>query len=335
MLKEFDIIYNHFHKLVSKKESLNLQDDCAIITSNKQIVINVDTIVEEEHFFSEDPAKSIAHKLIAVNLSDIASMGAIPKYWSLAITIPKNRLVNLLWIENFCAKIAELQDQYQFFLIAGDTTFTEGKLTLSANFFAEVAKNKIPLQKTKATPGDLLCIAGYIGDSFWGLELLKHQYNKGGQSFKFLAQKDKNYLIEKYQYPDIYTNLGITLLDFANSATDISDGFWSDMEKLCKFSSVVGRIDLSEMIFSPVVNKIINKYGDKAILQSICAGDDYVLAFSITKEKLAELKKILDKKYFIQEIGVVISAALNTDEFLEVYHNNHKITNIKIKGYNY
>ena len=328
-MKEFDIIDNYFYKLIAKEEALNLQDDCAVFKGLKQIIINVDSIIENEHFFSSDSASSIATKLLNVNLSDIASMGATPKYWTMAISIPRVRLVNEAWLKEFCDTLQIIQNKHNFYLISGDTTFTSGVLTITANVFAEVENYKSVLKKSTIQENDILCVSGFIGDSYWGLQLLK-----GTESISLSSDTDRKYLIQKYKYPEAKIELGKILIDYANSCTDISDGLWADIEKMCRFSQVLGVIDAKSIPISNAVKNISNIDDKEKIIRSICGGDDYELVFSISKEKLSELQDILSKEgIFVKQIGYATKIK-QENKYIQFFMDNEEI-HTKKTGYNY
>jgi thiamine-monophosphate kinase len=190
-MQEFDLIYKYFYSLVAKSESLNLLDDCAVLSSfkNEKIIINVDTIVENRHFFSykskKSSAKSIANKLLGVNLSDLASMGAKPKYWTMSIALPSEYSNDIDWIKEFVKELKKIQKKYNFYLIGGDTTSSDS-LVLTANIFGTSA-NKNILKQSNAKENDLICVSNNIGDSYWGLQLLNNN-----TEIQFLSKKDIN-----------------------------------------------------------------------------------------------------------------------------------------------
>ncbi len=333
-MKEFEIIDNYFYKLISKKEALDLRDDCAVFCNSKQIVVNVDTIIENEHFLSQDPASSIAYKLLNVNLSDISAMGATPKYWTMAISIPSNRLVNDIWMKDFCDTLKEIQDKHNFHLISGDTTFSKnGMLTITANVFGEVDKNVEVLKKSSAKEGDIICISGFIGDSYWGLQVLQDKYN-GTENIILHNQEDKNYLIKRYQYPEARIKLGETLLNYASSCTDISDGLWADIEKMCRFSNCLGVIDANFVPLSNAVKNIKNIDDEDKLIQSICGGDDYELAFCVSKDKFMNLqKKLSEKNIFLKKIGYITKIKQSGKHVIFLKDNKEIYT--RKTGYNY
>ncbi|MDR0483651.1 MAG: thiamine-phosphate kinase [Alphaproteobacteria bacterium] len=327
-MNEFKIIEKYFAPLTKQAttESLGLKDDCAVITSQNQIIINVDSIIEGEHFFPQDPPSSIAHKLLNVNLSDIASMGATPKYWTLAITLPRNSFINELWLQEFTNTLAKIQQQYNFYLISGDTTFSNHSLMLSANIFGEIPKNITPLKKSTAQIGDIICVSGSIGDGYWGLQMRQSEVNNQALNIH-ISPEDKKYLINRYLYPQARINLGKLLLNKASACTDISDGLWADIEKLCKYSTVHGVINVEDIPLSQAVHNITIE--DKTI-KSITGGDDYELAFCISEENFAELKNIdilITKIGYIKEID-------NTNHHISLFHNGNLLHTSK-KGYNY
>ena len=333
-MKEFDLIYKYFATLIAKNESLNLLDDCAVVSTfnNEKIIVNVDTIVENKHFFSynskKSSAKSIANKLLGVNLSDLASMGAIPKYWTMAISLPSEYYNDIYWIEEFVKELKKIQKKYNFYLIGGDTTSSD-VLVLTANLFGMPSNNKILKQKN-AKENDIICVSNTIGDSYWGLQVLNNN-----KDIQFLSKQDKNYLINRYNYINPQVKLGCILVDFANSATDISDGLLKDLEKIAINSNLLADIDVSLIPISLPVKKIHKKINN-SFLESISGGDDYELIFSITKNNLMKLKKYLvenklSKKIHITEIGIFKKKLNNVN--LIVKHNNKIINDIVKKGF--
>ena len=308
-MNEFSLINDYFLKLAKTKESLNFKDDCAIVNKKDINIINVDTIIEDRHFFYQDDAKSVAYKLLHTNLSDIASMGALPKYWTMAISIPlHNTKYDEKWFAEFIKELSSIQKKYKFYLIGGDTTVIDGPLTITANVFG-ISGKKV-LKASTAKVGDVICVSGFIGDSYWGFRYLENLY-RGNKSYEYLKELPKKYvnsIVKSYKYPIGKVELGQLLLKYATSCTDVSDGLWIDADKLCRYSGVKGEIYLDKILFSEATNTILHNIKDKQYgkLQSITGGGDYELLFTIKEEKLNKLKKeCLTKDIYIQQIGCI------------------------------
>ncbi|MFL1781028.1 Thiamine-monophosphate kinase [Candidatus Hepatincolaceae symbiont of Richtersius coronifer] len=353
-LSEFTIINDYFYKLAKKKEALDLKDDAAVFNlPNQQTVITVDSIIEGRHFFPQDEPASVANKILGRNLSDLAAMGCKPKYWTLAINFPTNSSLNPQWLQCFCKSIAKLQKKYNFYLIGGDTTFSHAPLMLTVNAIGSLNNFDTPLKKSGAQIGDIICVSGFIGDSYWGLKILQKIYLPKvdldkEDKYNFLdnlSLKAKDYLINKYKYIYPQVELGQLLLRYANACTDLSDGLWSDLEKLCKFSCKVGVIEINLLKFSPYVQAIFNKnlkYKKEFLIQSLTGGDDYQLAFTVPKEKIASLREaVKDRGIFIQEIGIIIKSNSLTKKngslegALLIYAENHELLVSEKKGFDH
>ncbi|UQY80276.1 Thiamine-monophosphate kinase [Candidatus Hepatincola sp. Av] len=293
MLKEFEIINTYFTKLATNDYALGLTDDCAFIADSKTLVISTDTLIENGHFFSKDEPESIATKVLAVNLSDTAAMGAIPKYWLLNLSINQH-FANPNWLKRFSEKLLELQSIYNISLIGGDTTFTKGPMVISVTLLGEIANNKV-LKKTTALANQVIYVSNNIGDAHFGYKILYDKYNLQQNLYKELTIKQKDYLVSQYKYPTPQITLGQILIKYASSCTDVSDGLVADLEKLCQLSGVSGIIYLQsiyENIFSDSLKTILKKSNNiqEIIIQAITGGDDYQLVFCIPKNKAQMLE---------------------------------------------
>jgi thiamine-monophosphate kinase len=339
MIGEFDIIKTYLKGLTKKSFALNLAEDCALIDmkNSQKLIVNTDSIAEKSHFFSNSSPKSIANKLLGVNLSDIASMGGSPLYWSFSLGIRED-YKNHTWLSQFTNELKKIQNKYNFHLIGGDTITTQ-QLVLTCTMVATIKNNAKPLLQSRAKEGDIICVSNSIGNSYWGLQLL---LNLDNQEYDYLSQPQKDFLINNYNYISPQIVLGNLLLNYANSCTDISDGLILDLEKIVKNSNVIAKINLQDIPFSKAVAKIHGKNSDN-ILKSIGGGDDYQLVFTINEKNLIKLKNILAtnklyKNIQIKEIGQVVAkinksdSVVNKNSNLKVYHFNQEIKITK-KGF--
>ena len=275
-MNEYEVIKKIFCPLSFKKEfSLDLDDDAGLIPNKKQIVVTTDSIVEGDHFQkNEKNPLLIAKKLLRVNLSDLASMGAIPFGYTLNLSLPKKlnkkRLIN--WIKLFAKGLKQDQLKYKIKLLGGDTVITNGFLVLSITLFGY--KEKKIIKRSDAKLYDDIYVTGNIGDSGIGYKILLKKIN--------LTSSLNKFYINQYKIPNPPVEFGKKLVLFANSATDISDGLLADLNNIV-LSSKCGAIIYSENIpFTKQTKKLLNlKKIDTDYL--LTCGEDYQLIFTSKK----------------------------------------------------
>jgi thiamine-monophosphate kinase len=285
-MDEFELIKKYFNW--EQKDLLNPFDDCAVVnfSSDKHLVTSIDTIVQGIHFFSNTSPNDIAYKALAVNLSDLAAMGAKPKYFTLALTLPS---LDKKWLSKFSYSLKNLANKHNINLIGGDTT--KGFLTISISVIGEVEKNKALLRST-AQVGDLIFVSNTIGDAAYALKQIK---NGNPLSQRYL---------KKLNRPEPQLVLGKNLIGIANSCIDISDGLEQDLMHILKKSKVGASICLKNIPLSKDLSDYINKTNDSCL--PLAGGDDYELCFTAPK-KYANIIKSLSAKIKVKltQIGVV------------------------------
>lgn len=293
MPSEFDIIKQYFSRNSPENKSvlLGVGDDAAItsIPPGMEQVIAIDTLVENVHFSKETPAKNIAWKALAVNLSDLAAMGAVPAWFTLALTLPK---ISDTWLTEFSEGLYELANQVGIQLIGGDTT--RGPLTLSIQVAGFVPQGKALLRST-ARAGDHIFVTGYIGDGCAGL-LVQHGT---------VSDQDDEYLVGRLQKPVPRITFGQSLIGVANACIDISDGLLADVSHIIEASKVGARIYLDKMpVSEPGKNKLTSMGLSR--LQLATCGDDYELCFTVPENKLSMLEcTCAEMDLKVTEIGVI------------------------------
>ena len=261
-MKEFSIIEKYF-----TRSSLS-GDDAALITvpDGMELAVTIDTMVEGTHFFPDCDPRSLGHKILAVNLSDLAAMGAEPHWITLALTLPE---VNNSWLEQFSIGLFDLAEQYSVELIGGDTT--KGNLTVSLQAHGLVPRGE-GLLRCGAKVGDSIFVTGDIGDA--GLALKK--YGSG-------------LLQEKLELPQPRVFDGISLRNIANSAIDISDGLLADLGHILKASGVGATISTANVPISKTMQQWLeSSEGDWQL--PLTAGEDYELCFTVPAAKISELQ---------------------------------------------
>ncbi len=320
-LEEFSLIKKFFTPLTNNsKISQNLLDDVAKISlpKNKELVISKDLIVENVHFLESDGAFKIASKLLLSNLSDIASSGATPAYYSLGFS--KNKKTNLKFVKDFCNGLKSVQDQFRLTLIGGDTVKSE-QLFFSVTIFGIIEKNKI-LSRLNAKNGDLIFVSGTIGDSFLGL----NQNKIAG--FKKLNTKEKNYFISRHFFPTPRIDLGKELLknNLSQCACDVSDGLFADLRNICESSKLDAEIYLNKIPLSQATKKVIKI--DKSItIQNLSSGgEDYELIFTVKKENQDKILSLANKlKINLTCIGSMKKVSNKTPKVILFGDDNKKI----------
>ena len=279
---EFELIDRLFKPLaVPNLGSANLQDDCCTMPLKKgyEALYSMDTLVEGIHFYREDPADLIAKKLLRVNLSDLAASGGKVRGYLLALSLPHH--VSLAWLENFVGGLREDQTKFGVSLLGGDTTSTQGPITLSMTAIGEVPVNQA-VRRSGAKPGDDIFVTGCIGDAALALKL-----------FEDLGKEEtlQNYpdLYRKYVLPDPPTTFGSMLPNVATACIDISDGFRADLGHICSASNVGAKVELEKIPLSICGNQLIRT--KKSYWESVFnGGDDYELLFTANKDKRSLIK---------------------------------------------
>ena len=274
-LTEFSLIQQFFAQHLPKNAStaLGIGDDCALLSvpAGYQLAVTADTMVEGVHFFAGADPEQLGHKLLAVNLSDLASMGAKPLAVTLALTLPS---VDADWLRAFSTGFLNLAEQYGVDLIGGDTT--SGPLTLTVQAMGVVPNHKA-LLRSGAKVGDLIYMTGALGDAGLGLKI-----NLGYQC----PQPDA--ALQRFNTPDPQIAAGLALIDIASACIDISDGLAADLGHILKRSDVGACLEWESLPLSAAVQHYIAETGDWAM--PLTAGDDYQLCFTVSPDKVAQLK---------------------------------------------
>jgi thiamine-monophosphate kinase len=279
-MDEFNLIKKYFGPLAADYSgSLQLSDDAAIIDvpPGKELVVTKDAISEGVHFLGSEGAALIAKKLLRVNLSDLAAMGAQPMCYFLAAMLPKDTEES--WIAQFARGLHEDQDRYAIYLAGGDTIATLGKFSFSVTALGTVDEGKA-LRRSGAKPGDKIYVSGTIGDSALGLKLLKHGLSATPEIQKQLEQ---NYFL-----PEPHIALGHRLQGIAGACMDVSDGLAQDLGHIVA-ASQVGAVIYRDLIpRSKAVQSLLDK--DEKLWNAVLSGgDDYQLLFTVDPKKESRL----------------------------------------------
>lgn len=264
-MAEFSIIDTYFNRKTLSSIDLGVGDDSALLTPppQQQLVICADTLVAGRHFPLDTNPHAIGWKSVAVNLSDIAAMGAKPHSILLALSLPQ---IDHDWLKGFSQGLFDCCDQFGVSLIGGDTTQSP-HLTISVTALGWVNIGQ-GILRSGAQVGDYICVSGQIGDAAFGLKNLNHPLKK------------------RLDYPTPRCALGQTLNGLANSMIDVSDGLAQDLGHILKASQVGAEIELNRLPIDTALQHLPKQEQWKLAL---AGGDDYELCFTISPENYAKL----------------------------------------------
>lgn len=321
---EFDIIERYFNasqRPARRDVVLAIGDDCAVtsLKPNQQLAITTDTLVCGTHFLPTISPADLAYKSVAVNLSDLASMGAEPAWISLALTLPE---IDHDWLAEFSEHFFDILDHYNVDLIGGDTTKGHLSLTLTAQGIVPQDKG---LFRHNAKIGDWIYVSGTLGDSAAGLQLLLNQ-----KTDNVSWNKDESYLIQRHLRPTPRVLLGLTIASIANAAIDISDGLLSDLGHILKRSNCGAVLNLDDL---PLSEPLLNCYSKEDAEQfALSGGEDYELCFTVHNDNKHKLEKAL------ANIGVsytCIGQIRSAKEGLTLVRNNEVVTLPAQRGFDH
>ncbi|ENM0756614.1 thiamine-phosphate kinase [Proteus mirabilis] len=267
---EFSLIKQYFTSQPVKRKdvSTGIGDDCAILTvpEKQQVAISTDTLVSGIHFLPTISPEDLAYKALAVNISDLAAVGADPAWASLALTLPK---VDNDWLEAFSRSLFALAEYYSIQLIGGDTT--KGPLSLTITIQGLVPQG-MALLRSGAKIGDWIYVTGFLGDSAAGLAVLQNRLQPS-------QPESRDYFITRHLRPQPRLLQGQALRSLASAAIDISDGLISDLNHILTASGCGARINLDALPYSTAMKSQVSK--EQAKIWALSGGEDYELCFTV------------------------------------------------------
>jgi thiamine-monophosphate kinase len=280
-MKEFELINRFFtgRGITRRDVDIGIGDDCALVTVPEgcQLAVTTDTLVEGVHFFSDISPKALGHRVLAVNLSDLAAMGAEPAWISIGLTLPN---VDETWMEQFTQGMHDIAEYYNVQLIGGDTT--QGPLTITVCAKGIVPKGKA-LTRSGAKVGDWLFVTGDLGDAALAIEARTQGWELSGD--------DRRYVQKKFDYPAPQVAAGQVLRGLANSAIDISDGLLADLSHILTHSGVGATIHADKV---PLSNALKNLPDEEVrLMLAMAYGDDYQLLFTVSDSNRVAVERRL------------------------------------------
>ena len=319
MFSEADII--RFFTRSDSNVVLGIGDDSALIRPEvgMEVAVSTDMLVSGQHFFADADPYKLGHKALAVNLSDMAAMGAKPRWVTLALALPESLVkTNDKWIELFAEGFHELASSHRVALIGGD--ITSGPLTICVQIIGEVVKGKA-LRRSGAKPGDDIWISGKLGDA--ALAVLHSQH-------KIKLEPDEVVeCLNSLLLPVARVDLGQRLVGLANSAIDISDGLLGDLGHILECSNVAATINMNEVNCSEIVKRYLTQ--QQVINCMLAGGDDYELCFTVPKDK-RDIVNVISK-----EMGVPLTriGKISKGEGLVVFDSSEKPIILETTGYDH
>ncbi len=292
MSAEFDLI-DRFFSRASPAAKLGVGDDAALVepAAGHDLAMTIDTLVSGIHFSPDCEPRALGHKVLAVNLSDLAAMGARPRWVLLAITLPE---VDEGWLEDFAAGFYDLAERHDVALIGGDTT--RGPLSLTVAATGEVAADKA-LRRDGARVGDAVWVSGHIGSAALALRHRRGELRLKG--------KDLDLCSARLDRPAPRIELGQALVGVASSAIDVSDGLVADARHIARRSGVKIEIRYDDV---PTIAGVTHLKADHGVRGAVLAGgDDYELLFTAPAESAGQLDRVSAKLGLaLTCIGVVV-----------------------------
>ena len=280
-LSEFALIERYFRRCGAQRADVRLGvgDDATLLAvpGDAELVAAIDTLVAGVHFPHGSPPASIGHRALAVNLSDLAAMGARPAWALLALTLPE---AEENWLEEFTTGFADLARAHNVALVGGDTT--RGPLCISVQLLGHVAAGTA-LTRGGGNAGDVLFVSGTCGDAAAGLAIEQGQ---------LAADRDaRAWLRERFLWPTPRVALGERLRGFASACIDVSDGLLADAGRLAQASHAGAELAWAELPLSQPLLEVLGEVRARELAFS--GGDDYELCFAVPPRNIARLTELL------------------------------------------
>lgn len=277
MTSEFELIDRYFSRPVTDAK-LGAGDDAALVepSPGHDLALTTDTLVCKVHFSPDITPRALGHKALAVNLSDLAAMGAKPRWALLAMTLPK---ADEPWLSDFADGFYDLARHHSVSLIGGDTT--HGPLAVTVTALGEIAAGKA-LRRDQARVGDEVWVSGQLGSAALALQHLRGDMRLKGKGLETC--------MARLEMPTPRVELGRELVDIATSAIDVSDGLIADAGHVCSSSSVAMEIAYADV---PCMSDVLHLKGDSLVRKALLAGgDDYELLFTAPAAASAQMDSI-------------------------------------------
>jgi thiamine-monophosphate kinase len=295
-LNEFELIKRYFDRPPRDPDvAVGVGDDAAVVrvADGHELVLAVDMMVESRHFVSGTDPESLGHKVLAVNLSDLAAMGARPRWALLAGALPDS---DASWLEAFSRGLFGLADEHGVTLIGGDTT--RGPRNLCLTIAGEVPIGQAILRKG-AMPGDDVWVSGILGDAMLALAVLQQRTALSASEFSVARRR--------LERPEPRVTLGQALRGLASAMLDVSDGLTGDLAHILDASSVGAVVDVMRVPRSPALaTKLAGPERKLALDCLLAGGDDYELCFTAAPTMRERIRKLATPQVPLTQVGIVM-----------------------------
>ena len=291
-LSEFELIHRYFTH-PARGAVLGVGDDAALVRVGRgmELAISADMLVAGRHFVPDADPERLGHKALAVNLSDMAAMGATPRWATLALALPR---ADARWLAAFARGFMRLARRHRVDLIGGDTT--RGPLAICVQIMGEVPSGKA-LRRDHARAGDDVWVSGALGDAALALAAARGELR--------FARRERALLEAKLDAPAPRVALGTALRGVARSAIDVSDGLIADLGHICERSGVAAEVWLARLPRSQALEKVLPRAVALAAL--LAGGDDYELCFTASPARRPVLPAIgLRHRIELTRIGSIV-----------------------------
>ncbi len=292
-MNEFELIRRYFSRASSRGDVVvGVGDDAAVcsIPPDQELVLTTDLLVSGVHFPENATPESIGHKALAVNLSDLAAMGAIPTWFTMTLSLPE---VDEAWLEEFASGLYDLAAVSNIALVGGDTV--KGPLSVGVQACGLVPAGSAVL-RSGAQPGDLIYVTGNLGDAALGLRYETGQADYGSQANK--------YFVGRLHKPIPRNDVGVSMRGIASSMIDISDGLIADLGHLLEASQVGAEVQLESI---PISDFYREHLSDADWGAALTGGDDYELCITVPIEQKDRFEGLSDKwECGAQRIGEIV-----------------------------
>jgi len=293
---EFELIEKLFAPLSRPLPgAFGLTDDVAVFSPHTgcEVVLKTDAIVEGVHFRKSDPARTIAKKVLRMNISDFAAKGAEPKAYLVSLSLPE--WPDKAWLEEFARGLAEDQAEFDVGLAGGDTTRTPGAMTITVSMVGYVPQGAL-IRRNGARSGDAVYVTGTIGDAGGGLEQLATA-----------ASIPEGELVSRYLVPRPRLAFGQQLRGLASASLDVSDGLLADLGHIAKTSQVRIEVHVECVPLSPEL-VALRGHEIPAIVLAATSGDDYEISFTAPAASRSAIKQAAgETQTRVTEIGRVVA----------------------------
>jgi thiamine-monophosphate kinase len=319
MISEFNLIQRYFKDISPNRADVlvGIGDDAAVISVPQgfELAMTVDTLVSGVHFFENVPPADLAHKALAVNLSDLAAMGGSCSWLTLALTLPN---INEIWLQAFSDQFKYDLNRYNIALIGGDTTRGPLGITIQAMGLLPQGQR---LARSGAKPGDLIYVTGTLGDAALAYQRLQQS------DYELVEERDWTYLKSRLERPTARVEWGTALLNIASSCIDISDGLCADLGHILDQSQVGAIIEAEKIPYASAYLRHIDP--EEKLAKALTFGDDYELCFTVNpkyQNRLHQLKAL-------QPISITCIGEIRAEIGLKIINQDAQEIHFHSTGY--